>query len=178
MLGPCGQEYCLWVGLGYLSGFWFPHRRRQNLIGDGTGQTNIIDGANGNQVGTTADPIDPLFIMDVPTGVEATTEGDLRLQDGSPAIDAGNTAALPMDIFDLDGDMDVQEPHPIDQQGLTRIINMTVDIGAYEHQGITTTPTIPTLGLWGLIILALIILNVSLVSLKQSSVSMVRDSNG
>ena len=146
-----------------------------NLIGNGTGQTAISDGMNGNIVGTTAVPIDPLFIMDVPTGVGATIGGDLRLQDASPAIDAGNNAALPMDIFDVDGDMDVQETHPIDQQGLARIINMTVDIGAYEHQGFIVSPSIPTLGQWGLIILALSILTVSLLSLKGSRVAVIRD---
>ena len=146
-----------------------------NLIGNGTGQTAISDGMNGNIVGTTAVPIDPLFIMDVPTGVGATIGGDLRLQDASPAIDAGNNAALPMDIFDVDGDMDVQETHPIDQQGLARTINMTVDIGAYEHQGFIVSPSIPTLGQWGLIILALSILTVSLLSLKGSRVAVIRD---
>jgi len=130
-----------------------------NLIGDGTGQTTILDGMNGNIVGTSADPIDPLFIMDVPTGVGATTGGDLRLQDASPAIDAGN---------------DTANTTTTDILGNPRIVG-TIDIGAFENQNIIASPTIPTLGQWGLIILALSIPIVSLLSLRELRVSVVRD---
>lgn len=130
-----------------------------NLIGDGTGQTTILDGMNGNIVGTSADPIDPLFIMDVPTGVGATTGGDLRLQDASPAIDAGN---------------DTANTTTTDILGNPRIVG-TIDIGAFESQNIIASPTIPTLGQWGLIILALSIPIVSLLSLRELRVSVVRD---
>lgn len=63
--------------------------------------------------------------------------GDLRLLLGSPAIDAGNNASVPMDVTDLDGDGQVAEPLPMDMAGRARILNGTVDMGAYEG-GYTT----------------------------------------
>lgn len=58
----------------------------------------------------------------------------MALLSGSPAIDTGNTALLPADTFDLDGDDDTSEPIPTDQRGLPfdRIHGAHVDIGAYE----------------------------------------------
>ena len=48
--------------------------------------------------------------------------GDLRLGPESPAVDAGQSAALPAEVMlDLDGN--------------PRIIGTAVDMGAYEHQG-------------------------------------------
>ncbi|HEX4128845.1 MAG TPA: right-handed parallel beta-helix repeat-containing protein [Pirellulales bacterium] len=59
----------------------------KNLIGDGTGMTGISDGdANGNQVGTTASPIDPLLGALAGNGGAMQT---MALQSGSPAINAG-----------------------------------------------------------------------------------------
>jgi hypothetical protein len=66
---------------------------------------------------------------------------------GSPAIDAGDTTALPADEFDLDGDGDVREPVPLDLAGMprrrddpaTRDTGLgdrpIVDMGAFEFQG-------------------------------------------
>jgi len=66
---------------------------------------------------------DPLFVD--------ATNGDLRLQEISPAIDAGNNAAVPaVVIFDLDG-----EPRFVDVLSIPDTGNGTppiVDIGAYE----------------------------------------------
>ena len=71
--------------------------------------------------------------------------GDLRLQAGSPCIDAGKNDAVPADVFDLDGDGDITEPVPFDLQGLLRFLDdpatddtgvgvaPIVDIGAYEY---------------------------------------------
>lgn len=58
--------------------------------------------------------------------------GDLRLRSTSPAIDAGDNAALPPDALDLDGDGDTAEPIPYDLDGKWRIVNGLVDMGAYE----------------------------------------------
>jgi hypothetical protein len=58
--------------------------------------------------------------------------GDLRLQEGSPAVDFGRAEFLPSDEWDLDGDGDVAEPLPIDLGGAPRLQGNAVDLGAYE----------------------------------------------
>ena len=66
-----------------------------NLIGDGTGLTGIENGANGNQIGTAAAPIDPLLGPLADNGGPTQT---FALLPGSPAIDAGsNPASLATD---------------------------------------------------------------------------------
>ncbi|MBK9118078.1 MAG: right-handed parallel beta-helix repeat-containing protein [Phycisphaerales bacterium] len=89
---------------------------------------------------------DPVFV-DV-------AHGDLRINAGSPCIDAGDNNALPFDLFDLDGDNDVSELIPIDRNGDARFFDdpatvdtgvgtpPIVDIGAYEFsEEIIVTPT-------------------------------------
>ncbi|HYE96577.1 MAG TPA: T9SS type A sorting domain-containing protein, partial [Rubricoccaceae bacterium] len=67
--------------------------------------------------------------------------GDLRLQDGSPAIDFGDYAFLPSDFTDLDGDGDLGERLPLDLAGQQRIVRGQVDLGAYENQmGVANEP--------------------------------------
>jgi hypothetical protein len=58
--------------------------------------------------------------------------GDLHLQDGSPALDNGDNSLLPLDLTDLDSDGDTSEPIPYDLDMLPRVMNGTVDMGAYE----------------------------------------------
>ncbi|MEZ6318500.1 MAG: GC-type dockerin domain-anchored protein [Phycisphaerales bacterium] len=106
-------------------------------------------------------PLDPLFKRPPDAGADGWFDdrstvdvdesadndyGDLRLARGSPAIDAGDTAALPPDAFDLDGDGDTAEPLPVDLAGDPRVVNdpdtpdtgpgpaPVVDLGAYEFQ--------------------------------------------
>lgn len=86
---------------------------------------------------------DPLFAD--------ATNGDYRLQAGSPCIDAGDNAAVPADVFDLDQDGDTAEPLPLDLSGRARFVDdpfaadcpwtpgmcgtaPVVDMGAYERQ--------------------------------------------
>ena len=57
-----------------------------NLIGNGTGMTGITNGTNGNQVGTSSSPINPLLNSLSNNGGPTQTMSE---QTGSPAIGAG-----------------------------------------------------------------------------------------
>jgi uncharacterized repeat protein (TIGR01451 family) len=88
-----------------------------DLIGDGTNLSGIEDGLGGNQVGTSAMPIDPRL---GPLGFHGGPTHTHLLLDGSPAIDAGITSLAP----------------PIDQRGGQRPLPIggDADIGAVELQ--------------------------------------------
>lgn len=88
---------------------------------------------------------EPVFVdADGVDGVPGTDDDDLRLASGSPAIDAGLNFALPPDLADLDQDGDLEEPLPVDADGLARVVDdlntnhgtlgALVDIGAHEYQ--------------------------------------------
>jgi hypothetical protein len=94
-----------------------------NLIGNGTGLTGISNGVNGNQIGTAANPINPLLATLGNYGGPTQTQAHLP---GSPALDAGSNALA----VDSNGN-----PLTTDQRGLPRIVNGTVDIGAFESSG-------------------------------------------
>ena len=88
-----------------------------NLIGDGSGMTGLVDGINGNRVGSASAPIDPLLGPLADNGGPTLTRA---LLPGSPAIDAGNNAYAT----------------EWDQRGapFRRIVNGVIDIGAFEVQ--------------------------------------------
>ncbi len=66
---------------------------------------------------------DPLMAdADGPDDVYGTIDDDLRPTAGSPAIDAGDDAAVPPDVG-------------VDRSGNPRIVGPAVDVGAYEFQG-------------------------------------------
>ena len=50
------------------------------------------------------------------------------------AHNAGDDAALPADIHDLDQDGNTSEPLPVDARGLLRSFGASTDIGAFEIQ--------------------------------------------
>ena len=89
--------------------------------------------------------IDPRFVRDASPGEDAIwgtdddDYGDLRLTDRSPAIDFGDSSFLPVDVFDLDSDGDVDEPIPVDLGGEPREYGTSVDCGAYEFQAEAAT---------------------------------------
>src|SRR5262245_24645712 len=91
-------------------------KSNHDLIGNGDGSTGLVNGQNGNQVGTTATPIDPKLGPLQDNGGPTPTQA---LLPGSPAIDAADNAA---------------SPGPTDQRGLPRIVNGVIDVGAYESQ--------------------------------------------
>src|SRR5690606_27429158 len=84
--------------------------------------------------------IDPLFVAPVSYTVAEswpTAEGDYHLQEDSPAMNAGNSAALPPDTYDIDMDSNTTELLPIDIDGDWRILDGVVDMGADEASGCT-----------------------------------------
>lgn len=97
---------------------------------------------------------DPLFVDPLgPDGVAGTSDDILRLESGSPCVDAGDNNHVPKDNVDIDFDGDYTEPIPLDIErnprfrndpytantGIPSIPNLQiVDMGAFEHQ-----PVIP-----------------------------------
>lgn len=93
-----------------------------NRIGDGGGFSGIINGSNGNQIGTTGNPINPRLD---PNGLQPNGSigpKTIALSPNSPAIEADG--ACPNGVR-------------ADERGQPRVGNC--DIGAYEYQ-----PVLPT----------------------------------
>lgn len=79
---------------------------------------------------------DPEFLDPAgPDGVPGTVaDNDYRLRAVSPCIDRGRSLDLPADVTDLDDDGDQAEPLPEDLDGGPRVVNLVVDLGAYESR--------------------------------------------
>ena len=99
-----------------------------NLIGNGSGETSLINGSNGNLVGSSISPIDPLFVS---MSGSNWTMWDLHLQATSPAINAGDNVWVPAGVT-------------TDITGGARVINGTVDMGAYEFDRAPTDLLLPS----------------------------------
>jgi hypothetical protein len=94
-----------------------------NLVGDGTFMSGLVNGINGNRVGTTASPINSLLGSLADNGGPTKT---MALLPGSPAIDAGsNPANL-----------------ATDQRIYPRVVGASADIGAYEVQAPPTVASV------------------------------------
>ena len=93
-----------------------------NLIGETDGSTGWV---GSDLTGTVAAPLDAVL---APLGNYGGPTQTMALLPGSPAIDAGNNALIPAGIT-------------TDQRGLPRIVNGTVDIGAFESSGFTLAYT-------------------------------------
>ncbi|UCE61514.1 MAG: S8 family serine peptidase [Phycisphaerales bacterium] len=87
----------------------------------------------------------PQFVdSDGPDDVWGTLDDDFHLNANSPCIDAGDNAAVPPDLVDLDGDSDFAEPLSLDLDGNPRFADHAltpdsgngappiVDMGVYE----------------------------------------------
>ncbi len=115
---------------GEVSGRYIPSGS-QNLIGIAPGFVRApSDGGDG-----WGD--DPLT-----SGIDESANddyGDLRLTATSPAIDMGDSALLPTDKSDMDGDGNTSETIPQDLSGGSRVVGDSVDIGAYEYQASPAT---------------------------------------
>ena len=99
-----------------------------NLIGDGTGLTGIVDGVNGNQVGTSVSPIDPKLGPLANNGGPTLTHALLA---GSTALDRGSNslADSPGLTTDQRGPGFIRKADSADAD-----TTQTVDIGAFEAQ--------------------------------------------
>ena len=100
------------------SGTNFP-QISHSLIQDSGGSGGGWDTAVGTDGGNNIDA-DPLFVQNGDASTVPPTAGDLHLQSGSPAVNAGLNSAVPNTVStDLDGN--------------PRIQDTTVDMGAYER---------------------------------------------
>jgi hypothetical protein len=104
-----------------------------NLVGNNSAATiTPAPGATGDLIGTNASPINPLLGALQNNGGPTQTRA---LLPGSPAINAGDNAAIANPPFG--------GPPFTDQRGtgFNRIVNTTVDIGAFESRGFTIAAT-------------------------------------
>ena len=102
-----------------------------NVIGVGDASTDfsgLANGTNGNQVGTTAMPLNPLLAPLSNYGGPVQTRA---LLPGSPAIDTGTCA-----YTDATG---TASTLATDARGITRPQLITCDAGAFESRGFTTS---------------------------------------
>ncbi len=96
-----------------------------NIIGDNNRCQGLSDGSNGDQVGTQANPLDPLLGPLADHGGPTATH---LLLSGSPALDAGNPAVPGSGGFACP---------TTDQRGEDRPDGVACDIGALELAGST-----------------------------------------
>ena len=110
----------------------------RDFIGDGAG-SNLINGTNGDQVGSDTSPLDPQFLPPVTTvfGLSGQVPGNyggltptLALNWTSAAINGGDPGAAAA-IANAEG---VVTSSATDQRGFARVVDGTIDIGATETQ--------------------------------------------
>jgi hypothetical protein len=97
-----------------------------NADSSSTSVTNsIVKG--GYPSGTSIIDADPLFVAPVTT--IPSSEGNLHLRTGSPAINTGDTSLLPAGVT-------------TDRAGLPRVVGDAIDLGAYERARTVYSPLI------------------------------------
>jgi uncharacterized repeat protein (TIGR01451 family) len=135
-----------------------------NLIGDGSGSSGLSNGVNGNQVGSDASAINPLFSAPAPTGPGQGQEPGnyggptptLPLDGKSPALNAGDPSAASIIAQYENGGL----APATDQRGLPRLVNGAIDIGATEDQVIFTgSPSVTSVQEGGTITYTLTVTN-------------------
>ncbi len=98
----------------------------QGYSGSGGTSRMTYSAVQGGWTGVGNISSDPLF--------QNAAAYDFKLQSTSPCKNAGENAALPSDVGNLDWDMDTDETIPLDLIRFVRKSGPTVDIGAYEVQ--------------------------------------------
>ena len=103
-----------------------------SILQGGTAGVSESDGSSTTEGNGVIDQ-DPMFTSTTGAdGTPGTSDDDLTLQQGSPAINSGDAASLPSDTYDIDGDGNTSEPLPIDRAGNERSLGSSVDMGSYE----------------------------------------------
>jgi len=97
-----------------------------------TSSLSIIQGGEAGGNGS-----DPLFVD--------SANGDYRLAAESPALDLGEVGTLPSDALDLDEDLDVVEPLPLDLLGAARFVDSTGGRNTRPDAGCFERPDAPSL---------------------------------
>jgi hypothetical protein len=103
-----------------------------SLIGVGDNVLGLMDGSDGNLVGSSEFPRNPMFVRDTATDGPGDF-GDLRLRFQSPAVDGGSNE-LAIDASGLPLLVDIRG------EGFPRITSAAVDIGAYELEYVAQVP--------------------------------------
>ncbi len=145
------ENSLLWGNL--VQGLGGESRQIRRLYGQGSIaiSSSSVQDWTGSLGGTGNNGLDPLFLRLPSPGADNTwgtgddNYGDLRLAPGSPAIDSGDSSAVPADTFDIDSDGNTTETLPIDLLGFPRFVDdpassntglglPPVDRGCYESQ--------------------------------------------
>lgn len=105
-----------------------------NLLTNNADNTGFTNGVNGDLVGSSSARIIPRLGLLQNNGGPTMTRA---LLPGSPAIDAGDNCVV---LASGSGGC-LATPLTTDQRGVTRQVNGTVDMGAYESRGFTLSAT-------------------------------------
>ncbi len=116
-----------------------------NSLNNSLTSFSIVQGIDMDFLGANNSGADPLFVdADGLDNVYGTPDDDCRLMSGSPAIDAGDNGAVPLDEADLDDDGSTLEVTPLDLDDMARFLDdpasadtgagtaPLVDLGPYE----------------------------------------------
>lgn len=111
-LGPVNNSI-IWGNVASLGNSIYPYL--------GTGIINHCNIDGGYSLGTGCINSNPMFVSPQPASSAPITSGDYHVLRCSPVLDAGDNSRIPSGIT-------------TDVEGYNRIINTTVDMGAYEKQ--------------------------------------------
>lgn len=98
--------------------------------------SSSVEGSGGSAAWTASFGVDGGDNVDLAPDFVAPAVNDFRLSAASPLIDLGDTAALPLDVADLDRDGDAAEALSLDVFLGDRVLGLAVDLGALEGAGV------------------------------------------